>query len=89
MVTSDKCERAQARKNGLQRVLYRRYFSWDKIFAEPPSIILRKIFTEANFQNSFVDIHQARSKLAIVYTRDARNGDPGQVVQYYGYGCTC
>ena len=40
------------------------------------------------FENSFIGIHQARSKLAIVYTRDARNGDPCQVVQYYGYGHT-
>ena len=28
---------------------------------------------------------RAWNKLAIVYTRDARNGDLCQVVQYYGY----
>ena len=31
-----------------------------------------------------IDIHQAQSKLAIFYTRDARNGDFCQVVQYCG-----
>ena len=41
-------------------------------FAEPRSIVYRKVFAEANFRNSLIDIHQARSKLAVVYTRDAR-----------------
>ena len=39
---------------------------------------------EANFQNLFLDIHQAQRKLATVYTRDACNRDLCQVVRYYG-----
>ena len=41
-------------------------------------------FRRRKFSNSFI---QAKSKLAIVCTRDAQ-GDPCQVVQYYGYGHT-
>ena len=51
------------------RVPYSGYFLWGKIFVE------------ANFRNSFIDIHQARSKLAIVCITDAHNGDPCQIVQ--------
>ena len=40
----------------------------------------RVIFSRKRF--SFIHIHQARSKLAIVCTRDARSGDHCQVVQY-------
>ena len=37
-------------------------------------------FREVNFK---IHIPQVRSTLAIFYTRDAHNGDPCQVVQYY------
>ena len=41
-------------------------------------------FCGSKFRKPFIDIHQAHSKLAIVYTRDFHNGDLCQVVQYYG-----
>ena len=48
-------------------------------------VYYRKFTRKAKFPNSFIDIHQAQNKMAIVYTRDARNEDFCQVVQYCGY----
>ena len=40
---------------------YTGYILRGKIFVEPRSIVLQKIFAEANFQNSFIDIHQSQT----------------------------
>ena len=64
----------RAKFSGKSSPLYYGKFSWVNFFLQ-----------KANFRNSFIDIHQVQSKLAIVYTRDARNRDLCQVVQYCGY----
>ena len=53
---------------------YSGYFSWGKIFAELRHNVLQNadFFAEANFRNSFIDIHKVQSKLAVVY---AHNGE--------------
>ena len=64
---------------------YSGYFSWGKIFAELQHNVLLNadFFAEANFWNSFIDIHKVQSKLAVVY---AHNGETliCQIVQYCG-----
>ena len=54
---------------------YSGYFLWDKIFHKTTIYCITENFRGLNFCGSefrklFIDIHQAHSKLAIVYTRD-------------------
>jgi len=65
----------------LQRV----FFLQGKISAEPSSISRVK-FSRKQILLTFTK--REVLKPAIVYTKDARNGDLCQIMQYYGYGRT-
>ena len=66
-------------------ILHKAKFSqnYDPLYCGKFSWVLR--LWKANFQISFIDIHQVQSKLVIVYTRAARNRDLCEVVQHCGY----
>ena len=83
------CDRKQHtnsyEKLRVEVILYGEYFLWGKNFRGTTIYCVTENFCGLNFcgskfSNSFIDSHQVRSKLAIVYTRDSRNRDVCQVV---------